>query len=86
MGKFKNFLKAGAIGTAIGSVISLLCTKKTGKETRDELKEKFEETRDKTVELAKKTIDEAKGIKQEVEKKFEKVKEIFCDCNKNKEE
>lgn len=75
--KLKNLFKAGIFGTVIGLIIGLLSAKKPGKETREELKKKIGQTKDKAVDLAQKTITEAKEIKHEVEKNIEEVKGVF---------
>lgn len=77
--KLKNFFRAGFLGTIFGAALGLLYAKKPGKETREELKEKFDSAKDKVIDTARKTAEEVKEIKQDIAHGIKEVKEVFRD-------
>ncbi len=78
----KNVFKTGLLATIFGSVLGVLFAKKSGKETREDIKEKFEETKDKAVDLVEKVVDEAKEIKENLKEDLEEIKESLSQEDK----
>ncbi len=77
MAKFKRIFKTGVLGTIFGVILGVLFAKKSGQKTREELKRKFGPTKDKLVDAVKKTAEDAKGVKQEIEEGVKEIKDIF---------
>ena len=74
--KKKSGLGKFLLGAGIGAGLALLFTKKTGKENREQLKQKIDD-----LILKLKSID-SKELKENVEKKLQEIMDDISDLDK----
>lgn len=82
MGKLKNFLRIGILGSILGALGGLFFAKKKGSDTRREVREKIEETKEKLLAGAKKAAREFKEMKDEIASEAKEIKKDFRDIQK----
>ena len=83
----KKILKAGFWGVILGAIAGLFLAPKSGKETREDLKQKAGEMKDKAMATAEKIENKAEAVIEKVEQKAEEtVQEIKSEWNGEKKE
>lgn len=76
--KKKNTLGALLLGTALGAGLGVLFAPKSGKETREDLKNKMDELLEKIKEI------DVEEVKKDLEKRFNDLKTELADLDKEK--